>query len=130
MTAAGELRVSDFPRHVLDEINQIEIYTAGVDQLAFLESRVLRDAVIRNIEIIGEAADNVPKLDSEFGRRHPDIPPQAAYAMRNSRSHGYFRVDPALVRGTVQADLPPFEDTDRRCAGDVYQASDFYVRRP
>jgi len=106
MTAARELRLPDYLLHILEAINQVETYTAGVDQRTFLASRILQDAVIRNIEIVGEAANNILRLDAEFGKRHPDMPLKAAYAMRNSLAHGYFLVDPLLIWGTVQSDLP------------------------
>jgi uncharacterized protein with HEPN domain len=91
---------------MLEAITRVETYTSGVDQRTFLASRILQDAVIRNVEIIGEAANNILRLDGEFGKRHPEIPLRAAYAMRNSLAHGYFLVDPVLVWGTVQSDLP------------------------
>jgi uncharacterized protein with HEPN domain len=109
MTAAKQLRLPDYLEHILQAIAKIETYTAGVDQQAFLASHILQDAVIRNVEIIGEAANNVLKLDGEFGWRHPGMPLKAAYAMRNSLSHGYFLVDPLLVWGTVTSDLPPLK---------------------
>jgi uncharacterized protein with HEPN domain len=106
MTAAKTLRLPDYLAHILQAITRIEAYTAGVDQQAFFASPILQDAVIRNVEIIGEAANNILKLDGEFGKRHPEMPLKAAYAMRNSLSHGYFLVDPVLVWGTVKSDLP------------------------
>jgi hypothetical protein len=44
-----------------------------MDQQAFLASQIVQDAVIRNVEIIGEAANNILRLDSEFGTRHPGM---------------------------------------------------------
>jgi uncharacterized protein with HEPN domain len=106
MTGARAFRVPDYLAHILQAIIRIETYTAGLDQQAFIASPMLQDAVIRNVEIIGEAENNILKLDGGFGKRHPGIPLNAAYAMRNSLSHGYFLVDPILVWGTVKSDLP------------------------
>jgi uncharacterized protein with HEPN domain len=106
MTAAKTPRLPDYLRHILQAIDQIETYTAGIDQKAFLANKMIQDAVIRNVEIIGEAANNVMRLDSDFAKRHPAMPLKAAYAMRNALSHGYFLVDPVLVWGTVQTDIP------------------------
>jgi uncharacterized protein with HEPN domain len=106
MTTKKELRIPDYLRHILQAITQIETYAAGVDRAAFFASPLLQDAIIRNVEIIGEAANNILQLDSEFDRRHPDMALKAAYGMRNSLSHGYFQVDPVLVWGTVQTDIP------------------------
>lgn len=106
MTNKKDLRILDYLRHILQAITQIETYSAGVDQTAFFASPLLQDAIIRNVEIIGEAANNILRLDSEFDKKYPDIELKAAYAMRNSLSHGYFLVDPVLVWGTVQTDIP------------------------
>ena len=106
MTTAKTPRLPDYLRHILQAIDQIETYTAGVDQQAFLTNKMVQDAVVRNVEIIGEAANNIMRLDSGFGTRHPAMPLKAAYAMRNALSHGYFLVDPVLVWGTVKTDLP------------------------
>ena len=106
MTRAKKPRLPDYLRHVLQAIDQIEAYTAGLDQPAFVTNKMVQDAVIRNVEIIGEAANNIMRLDSAFNTRHPAMPLKAAYAMRNALSHGYFLVDPVLVWGTVQTDIP------------------------
>lgn len=106
MTDRKDLRIPDYLRHILQAITQVETYAAGVDQTAFFKSALLQDAVIRNIEIIGEAANSILRLDSEFDKKYPDMELQAAYATRNALSHGYFLVDPVLVWGTVQTDIP------------------------
>ncbi len=106
MTGKKSLRISDYLRHILQAITQIETYSNGVDQTAFFASPLLQDAVIRNIEIIGEAANKILRLDSEFDKKYPDMELRAAYGMRNSLSHGYFLVDPVLVWGTIQTDIP------------------------
>jgi uncharacterized protein with HEPN domain len=106
MTDKKSLRIPDYLRHILQAITQIETYAEGVDQAAFLASPLLRDAVIRNIEIIGEAGNKILRLDGEFDKKYPSMELEAAYGMRNSLSHGYFLVDPILVWGTIQTDLP------------------------
>ena len=100
------LRVTNYLEHILQAIKQIETYTEGIDQAAFVRSPLLQDAVVRNIEIIGEAANNILGLDSAFEKDHPDLELRAAYAMRNALSHGYFIVNPVVVWSTVQNDIP------------------------
>ena len=53
------LRVADYLGHILQAIERINRYTRDMDEAAFLNSELVQDAVIRNIEIIGEAANNV-----------------------------------------------------------------------
>ncbi|CAG9187213.1 HepT-like ribonuclease domain-containing protein [Cupriavidus pinatubonensis] len=55
-----------------------------------------QDAVIRNIEIIGEASHNIESHHPDFAAAHPELPLAFAYQMRNAVAHGYFKVDLGL----------------------------------
>ena len=92
--------------HILVAIERIERHTAGVDELGFLNSELIQDAVIRNIEIIGEAANNIQRVDPAFAETNGAIPWQVMYAMRNRLSHGYDKVDFEMVWKTICNDLP------------------------
>lgn len=100
------LRVSDYLGHILKAIERIGRYTAGMDEAAFLDSELVQDAVIRNIEIIGEASNNIQRVDPAFAAQHDDVPWLVMYTMRNRVSHGYDKVDLEIVWRTVQGDLP------------------------
>jgi len=100
------LRVADYLEHILEATRRIEDYCHGMDQKAFLSNRLVQDAVIRNFEIIGEASRNIERVDPSFLTAHPELPLSFAYEMRNFLSHGYFKVDLALVWRTIKADLP------------------------
>jgi uncharacterized protein with HEPN domain len=71
-----------------------------------LEDEKTQDAVIRNIEIIGEAAKNVERSDPNFVRQHDEVPWAEIYLMRDRVAHGYFSVDLEVVWATIQTDLP------------------------
>jgi uncharacterized protein with HEPN domain len=100
------LRVADYLGHILRAIERIDRYTADMDEVTFLNSELVQDAVIRNIEIIGEASNNIQRVDAEFAARHDDIPWLVMYTMRNRVSHGYDTVDLEIVWKTVRGDLP------------------------
>jgi uncharacterized protein with HEPN domain len=100
------LRVADYLAHILQAIERIERHTAQVDESAFLNSELVQDAVIRNLEIVGEAANNILRVDAAFAAAHADIPWQVMYTMRNRLEHGYGGVDLEIVWTTVQRDLP------------------------
>ncbi len=106
MSRADPLRVADYLQHVLEAIDNIVEYTAGMDLGAFTSDGKTRDAVIRNLEVIGEACNNVAKNHPAFAALHAEIPWGFAYEMRNALSHGYFTVDLTIVWQTVQQDLP------------------------
>lgn len=91
--------------HILDAIRAIEAYTTEGRQ-AFLSDRRTQDAVIRNLEVIGEATRNVPE---SFQASYPDVPWQQAAALRDVLIHKYFGVDLNIVWGVVEQELPPLK---------------------
>lgn len=92
-----------FLEHILESIEFIEEYTAGVSQAEFFKSRQKADAVIRRIEIIGEAAKNLP---TNFRATANHIPWKQMTGMRDNLIHEYFGVDYDEVWQTVKEDLP------------------------
>lgn len=109
-----ELRVTDYLDHILTAIERIGRYTSNMDDAAFFESELVQDAVIRNIEIIGEASKNIQRVDPDWAAEHAEIPWQVMYAMRNRVSHGYDHVDLELVWKTIQRDLPVLSQQVKR----------------
>jgi uncharacterized protein with HEPN domain len=99
-------RVPDYLEHILSAIERIERHTSDIDVVGFLASELIQDAVIRNIEVIGEAANNIQRVDPDFANANAHIPWQVMYAMRNRLSHGYDKVDYDMVWKTVCNDLP------------------------
>jgi uncharacterized protein with HEPN domain len=87
-----------FLHHILDAISRIERYLAGVSH-----DRFLQDGVVRQMEIIGEAARNVSK---NLRNAHPELPWAKMIGIRNILIHAYFRVDLFIVWDTAQSDLP------------------------
>ena len=106
MSRADPQRLGDCLRHILEAIDNIQNYTAGMDLSAFMVDRKTQDAVIRNLEVVGEACNNVAKNHPAFASSHSSVPWGFAYEMRNALSHGYFAVDLDIVWRTTQQDLP------------------------
>ncbi|MCW5220187.1 HepT-like ribonuclease domain-containing protein [Verminephrobacter aporrectodeae] len=100
------LRTLDYIGHILKAIERIDRYTADMDEVGFLNSDLVQDAVIRNIEILGEASNNIQRVAPEFAARHDDIPWKVMYTMRNRVSHGYDKVDLEIIWNMLQSDLP------------------------
>ena len=92
-----------FVQHMLECIRNIEEDTRGFSLKVFLRSRTIRDAVLRNLEIIGEAAKNVP---AEFRRKYPAISWADLAGLRDKLIHDYFGVNLDIVWGVVEKELP------------------------
>jgi uncharacterized protein with HEPN domain len=106
MTAGEEQKLSSLLNHILEAIIQIETYIEDMDEAGFLGNRLVQDAVIRNLEIIGEASHKIETKYPHFAKAHPELPLAIAYQMRNAVSHGYFKVDLEVVWKTLHNDLP------------------------
>ncbi|MFA7300518.1 MAG: DUF86 domain-containing protein [Sideroxydans sp.] len=105
MSRADTLRIPDYLGHIVEAIERIHEYVSDLDEVTFLEDRKTQDAVIRNFEIIGEAARNIERHHAPFAAAHPEVPWSVIYTMRNRVAHGYFRVDLELVWKTIHSDL-------------------------
>lgn len=92
---------------ILDAVTQIKTYTTGMTEDSFSQDRKTQDAVVRNLEIIGEASN---RLSEEFRLQHPEIPWQLIRGLRNRIVHAYFGVDIQLIWEVVVDDLPPLKD--------------------
>ncbi|MFH1882467.1 MAG: DUF86 domain-containing protein [Planctomycetota bacterium] len=90
-------------RHILDAIEKIETYLTGQTYESFSNNNMIIDAVVRELEIIGEATNHLSDLLRES---HPEIPWRDAIDMRNILIHEYFGVRTHLVWSTCKEDLP------------------------
>ena len=87
---------------VLDSVGRIERYVSGFDREAFLGDQKTTDAVVRNLEIIGEAASRIPETTKS---RHPAVEWRKMVGLRNRIVHEYFGVDLEIVWEIIQRDL-------------------------
>lgn len=90
-------------RHMLAAIEKIDLYLTGVDYEVFAANDMMIDAVVRELEIVGEAVRN---LSTAFIEKYPDIPWRRVKAMRNVLIHQYFGVDLKVVWDTCRSNLP------------------------
>jgi uncharacterized protein with HEPN domain len=99
------LRDPDHLEHIREAIGKIDRFTKGKTEADFLTDDLVQDAVIRNLEIIGEA---VMKLSIEFKARHDDVPWGEIAGMRNRLIHAYMSVNLEIVWSTIRDVLPVF----------------------
>jgi len=91
---------------ILQAIASIETYIKDMSFNDFTEDRKTQDAVVRNLEVIGEATKRIP--DAVRGA-HPSIAWRPAAAMRDFLIHDYPEVDVQAVWDTIKIDIPPFK---------------------
>ena len=92
-----------FLEHVIEALEKILKYTEGLDEDTFYVNEMARDAVIRQFEIAGEAAN---KLTKNFREKYPEAPWNKVITMRNILIHGYADVDIGIVWDTAKNDAP------------------------
>lgn len=93
-------------REMLDSIARIHNYIQGTTEAQFAQNLEKQDAVVRRLEVLGEAAAQLPV---DWRSRHPGIPWRTIADTRNRLIHGYFNVDIAIVWQTISQDIGPLE---------------------
>lgn len=89
--------------HILESVEAIEEYVSGLREPEFRKNSQVRDAVIRRLEIIGEAVKRIPSLIRD---EYPKIPWKDVAGFRDVLIHDYFLVNIDHVWGVVRRDLP------------------------
>lgn len=92
---------------IVEVLSKIELYTQSLAADSFSQNDVVVDAVIRNLEILGEAANNLPE---EITQRHPEIPWAQMVGLRNLLIHEYFGIDTSIIWAIVSEDLPGLKE--------------------
>ena len=99
---------------ILEAIHKIRAYTAGLSLPTFAVDSKTFDAVVRNLEIIGEAAKGIP---DPIRARHAEIDSRRIARLRNILTHEYFGVDATIVWDIVQNKQTALENTSQEILG-------------
>lgn len=97
---------TDYVQDILDSINDIENFIKGMNFNDFKNDRKTINAVIRSIEVIGEASKKIPKSIKE---RHPDIPWKKIAGMRDKLIHEYFGIDLEILWKVAKEEIKKLE---------------------
>ena len=92
-----------FIKHIRDSINEIDSFTKNVSKEKFIEEKLIQNAVIRSIEVIGEAVKNLPK---GFRIKYKEIPWSKIAGMRDKIIHHYFGLDLDTIWDIIKEDIP------------------------
>ena len=96
----------DYLQDIIDSINDIEDFTKNMSFEDFAIDKKTINAVIRSLEVIGEATKSIPK---SFRDRYPFIPWRKMAGMRDKMIHEYFGVDVRILWETIKRDIPPLK---------------------
>lgn len=94
---------TDYLQDILDAIEKVEGFTQGMDYEQFAADDKTVFAVIRALEIIGEASKKIPKSVKD---KYPSVPWREIAGIRDKLIHGYFGVNIAVIWKTVEQDIP------------------------
>lgn len=96
----------EYLRHMLEEARFLTEHSSDLTLSSFLADDTRRRAFVRSLEILGEAAKNVPQ---DFRESHPQIEWKAMARMRDRLIHGYFGIDYAIVWDVVRNKIPSLQ---------------------
>ncbi len=99
-------RIRDYLEHMEEAVERVAKYTQGKSQEEFLADPLLQDAVMRNFNVLGEAANNCVKVSPSIAVQFPNLPFARIYGLRNQLTHGYTTVDLEILWNVVEKDVP------------------------
>ena len=103
------LKIDDYLSHILAGIIKIKSYTQGCDMETFCSNEMMVDAVLKNLENVGEASNSISSFYEDQIDGDDLYSLRQAYSARNVLTHAYYKVNPVIVWDTIQNDIPQFE---------------------
>ena len=94
-------------KDILEAIHKIERYTENIGFEEFVSNELVQDGVVRNLEIIGEAAKNIPE---DIKREYPDVEWRKIAGLRDILIHAYFGIDVEIVWDIVKNKVPKLKE--------------------
>ena len=109
-------QILDYLNDILDSIADIKEFVMEMSYENFIEDKKTIKAVIRSLEVIGEAANKIPV---DVRESYPEIPWQEIIDMRNKLIHEYFGIDIDIIWQTIEDDINPLEETANKILHDL-----------
>jgi len=105
-----------FIQHILESIENIETFSKNLSREEFTKNRLKQSAIIRELEIIGEAVKNIPL---SFRKQHDKIKWSKLTGTRDKLIHHYFGIDLNLTFKIITSDLPQLKEEIKRILEDI-----------
>ena len=105
----------DYVQDIVESINDIESFTKGIDFNDFIKDKKTINAVVRSLEVIGEASKKVPET---IRKKYPALPWKQMAKMRDKLIHEYFGVDVEIVWKVVNDEIPPLKPLIQQILGE------------
>jgi uncharacterized protein with HEPN domain len=106
----------DYLQDILDAVKDIESFVGSMSYEDFKKDRKTLNAVVRSIEIIGEASKKLPSILRE---KYKELPWKEITGMRDKLIHAYFGVDTETLWKTVKDDIPPMKRSVQKMLDDL-----------
>jgi len=115
----SDLRAPDYLGHMVQACDRILQYTSEITHDRFMADSMVQDAVLRNIEILGEATRNLLESLPNLQTTYPDVPWIDIYGMRNRVTHGYFFINLELVWTVAVGNIPELREQIATVLGEL-----------
>ena len=102
-------------KHILEAINNIEEFCIGKEFSDFVAEKILWFAIIKNLEIIGEASYLITR---DFRSKNPHIEWNAIIGMRHILVHGYYQIRNEIIWATIEQDIPNLKSAIQKLISD------------
>jgi len=102
---------TDYIKDIINSIDEIEEFTANMIFKSFVEDKKTVNAIIRSLEVLGEAAKKLPE---EIRKKYPDVPWKRMAGMRDKLIHEYSGVDLEIIWKTIKEDIPSLEHSIKK----------------
>lgn len=117
----SERGITEHLSDILEAIKRIQDYISGMDYQTFLKDLKTRDAVIRNLEVIGEAAKNT---NDDFREQNPGVPWKEMSGLRDKLIHHYFGVNFEIVWTIIHDELPGTQENIKIILDEISQETE------
>ena len=111
-----KIELGDYIQDILEAIGEVEDFTTGMQFDDFVKDKKTINAVVRSLEVIGEATKKIP---DSFREKYSEIPWKRMAGMRDKLIHEYFGIDLEIVWEVIDNELPPIKPLIQKVLEDI-----------